>query len=158
MLISFWMLLYTWSKLLLYYTTIRMPFNGIGWPDYLRALQSTSMNLHRAWSHLKQFTNIISSQIMVTRSFGNISLWRMTSMPSISNMHERYHADCILLHIHTEITQFPVPVETRRRQGFLELHIVARVILRKRKRKTSLQRDHFQLTIHIPCVMFSTFK
>jgi hypothetical protein len=52
-------------------------------------------------------------------------------MPSISDMHERYHADCIPLHIHTEINQFPVLVETRRRQDFLELHIVAGVILRK---------------------------
>lgn len=45
-----------------------------------------------------------------------------------------------------------------RRQDFLELHIVAGGILRKRKRKTSLQRDHFELTIQIPSGNCSTFK
>lgn len=52
-------------------------------------------------------------------------------MPSIYDMHERYHADCIPLHKHTQITQFPVPVETRRRQLRF---FVAGVILRKRKK------------------------
>lgn len=89
---------------------------------------------------------------------GNNSLWKMTSMPSTSVMHDRYHTDYFLLHIHTEITQFPVPVNTRRRQDFLELHIVAGGILRKKKRKTSLQRDHFKLTIHISSGICSTFK
>ena len=113
------------------------------------------MNLHRAWSHLKQFTNIISSQIMVTHSFGNDSLWRMTSMPSISDMHERYHADCIPLHIHTEINQFPVLVETRRRQDFLELHIVAGVILRKWKKKEFTPKRPFQADYTYPvCNLF----
>lgn len=57
-----------------------------------------------------------------------------------------HHADCILLHthIHTEITQFLVPIETRKGQDFFGITHCGWSHSKKKEKRDFTSRDHFK--------------